>query len=97
MSQLPHDVEEFVAKHGYQDGHDRFSCRCVSVEALHEWMSGHVRMPVETLDLMKETLEIIVAADWRKWEELSSPDEFVRWSKSRANHALSMLNASKEE
>lgn len=39
-----------------------------------------------------ETLEMILAADWRKWEELASPDEFVRWAKSRANYALSIIN-----
>ncbi len=39
-----------------------------------------------------ETLEMIVAADWRKWEELASPDEFVRWAKSRAAYALEKIN-----
>lgn len=42
----PQDVEEFIAKHAYQDGHDRFSCRCVSVEALTDWMAGYARVPV---------------------------------------------------
>lgn len=37
---------------------------------------------------MRETLEGIANADWRKWEELASPEEFVRWAKSRATHAL---------
>ena len=27
-------------------------------------------------------------ADWRKWEELATPEEFVRWAKARAMHAL---------
>ena len=37
---------------------------------------------------MRETLQSIVDADWRKWQELASPEEFVRWAKARANHAL---------
>lgn len=37
---------------------------------------------------MRETLRGIAEADWRKWEELASPDEFVRWAKSRAMHAM---------
>lgn len=42
----------------------------------------------QEINLLRETLEFIAGADYRKWEELSSPDEFVRWAKSRANHAL---------
>lgn len=38
--------------------------------------------------MLQETLQGIYAADWRKWEELASPEEFERWVKSRANHAL---------
>lgn len=34
------------------------------------------------------TLRGIADADWRKWEELASPEEFVRWAKSRASHAI---------
>lgn len=37
---------------------------------------------------LRETLQGIADADWRRWEELASPDEFVRWAKSRAMHAL---------
>lgn len=37
---------------------------------------------------LRETFQGIVDADWRKWEELATPDEFVRWAKSRANHML---------
>jgi len=42
---------------------------------------------------MRETLQAIVDADWRKWQELASSEEFVRWAKSRANHALLPANA----
>lgn len=48
--------------------------------------------PVDIRQEVIETLEIILAADWRKWEELASPDEFVRWAKARANYALSIIN-----
>ncbi len=41
------------------------------------------------IEMMRSTLHGIVDADWRKWEELASPEEFVRWAKSRANHVLS--------
>lgn len=40
------------------------------------------------IERLRETLEGIANADWRNWEELASPDEFVRWAKSRAKHAL---------
>ncbi|MHB8920929.1 MAG: hypothetical protein ACYC3N_07830 [Halothiobacillus sp.] len=43
---------------------------------------------IEENKRMRETLRSIVDADWRKWHELASPDEFVRWAKARANHAL---------
>lgn len=49
-------------------------------------------VPVDIRQEVIETLEMILAADWRKWEELASPDEFVRWAKSRANYALSIIN-----
>lgn len=44
--------------------------------------------PVAAVEYMRETLQGIAEADWRRWEELASPDEFVRWAKARANHAL---------
>lgn len=43
---------------------------------------------VEENRRLRETLQGIVDADWRKWQELASPEEFVRWAKARANHAL---------
>lgn len=49
-------------------------------------------VPVDIRQEVIETLEMILAADWRKWEELASPDEFVRRAKSRANYALSIIN-----
>jgi hypothetical protein len=40
-----------------------------------------------------ETLHGIRDADWRKWDELASPEEFVRWAKARANHAAILAAA----
>ena len=42
----------------------------------------------DELERMRETLQGIAKADWRNWEELASPHEFVRWAKARAMHAL---------
>lgn len=55
--------------------------------------SEHQKQTIERqaaqIEMMRSTLHGIVDADWRKWEELASPEEFVRWAKSRANHVLS--------
>lgn len=48
--------------------------------------------PVAAIELMLETLRGIADADWRKWEELASPEEFVLWAKRRVNHALAVPN-----
>ena len=37
---------------------------------------------------LRQTLKKIVDADWTDWQELADPNEFVRWAKARANHAL---------
>jgi hypothetical protein len=37
---------------------------------------------------MLETLQGIRDANWRDWEELASPHEFVRWAQARANQAV---------
>ena len=42
----------------------------------------------EELARLRGTLQSIADADWRQWEELATPDEFVLWAKSRAAHAL---------
>ncbi len=39
-----------------------------------------------------ETLQGIVDSNWRAWAELGSPEEFERWAKSRANHAIAMIH-----
>jgi hypothetical protein len=44
------------------------------------------------IERLRETLRGIVDADWRTWDELASPEEFVSWAKSRANHALQAPN-----
>ena len=40
------------------------------------------------LQRLRETLQGIADADWRRWGDLATPEEFVRWAKSRAAHAL---------
>ena len=56
-------------------------------------MSAYAKRLEDQLEDMRTTLNGIVDADWRTWQELASPDEFVRWAKSRANHALVRNNA----
>lgn len=45
----------------------------------------------EALKLALETAEAIVAANWKTWEELATPEEFERWAKSRANHMVAVI------
>ena len=45
----------------------------------------------EALKLALETAEAIVAANWKTWEELATPEEFERWAKSRANHMVAAI------
>ena len=47
---------------------------------------------VKERDALRATLLSIVDADWRTWEELATPDEFVRWAKSRASLVLAGIN-----
>lgn len=51
-------------------------------------VSDWIRATAGEMERMRETLQSIADADWRRWEELASPEEFVRWAKSRAAHAL---------
>ena len=47
---------------------------------------------------LRETLQGIANADWRKWdEEMRSPGEFVKWAKSRAQHTLVAIGAYRDE
>lgn len=41
---------------------------------------------LEALRVVQSQCESMAGADWRKWEELASPEEFERWAKSRAAH-----------
>lgn len=58
-------------------------------EATIESLRQTVERQAVQIEMMRSTLQGIVGADWRKWEEPASPEEFVRWAKSRANHVLS--------
>ena len=53
--------------------------------------------PAGVPDVLRETLQKILAADPRKWEELSEPEsEFERWAKARARYALSAAPSAPE-
>ena len=45
------------------------------------------------LKMVQSQCESMVGADWRKWEELASPEEFERWVKSRASHMAVQASA----
>ena len=45
------------------------------------------------LRVVQSQCESMADADWRKWEELASPEEFERWVKSRAAHMAVQANA----
>lgn len=38
------------------------------------------------LKVFQDQCEMMESANWRKWEELASPEEFELWVKSRATH-----------
>ena len=48
---------------------------------------------LEALTVIQSQFESIASANWRKWEELASPEEFERWAKSRAAHMASLARA----
>lgn len=50
----------------------------------------------EAMELALKTMEGIANSNWRKWEELASPEEFERWVKSRANHSAEALRQALE-
>ena len=56
----------------------------------------HMIAAYRAMQMALETAEEIVKADWKTWEELASPKEFVRWAKSRANHMATALREALE-
>lgn len=40
------------------------------------------------VERLRETLTGIRDADWREWEDMAAPEEFVTWAKNRARAAL---------
>jgi hypothetical protein len=44
------------------------------------------------LKTIEESLQGIVNSNWRNWAELGSPEEFERWTKSRAQLILNILS-----
>ena len=47
-----------------------------------------MKQAADQIEHMRETLQGIAEADWRTWDELASPHEFVSWAKNRARHTL---------
>lgn len=72
---------------------DQFECHALSRSIDDVEAAGRaMRAAKADIERMSETLRGIVEADWRKWEELARPEEFVRWAKARATHALQVPN-----
>lgn len=60
----------------------------------HGECAEEIHRLTEENKLLRETMHGIAVADWRKWDdEMRSPNEFVKWAKSRAQHTLVALGA----
>ena len=46
----------------------------------------------DQIERMRVTLQGIAEANWRTWDELASPHEFVSWAQNLARHALSPVD-----
>jgi len=71
--------------------------RIATLEADARIKAANLELAQARVAELEGVLRHIVAADWRGWHELASPDEFVRWAKSRANHALSKSDAAMKD
>ena len=60
-----------------RERHDLFLRLYVQHE---EALRGFVRSLVPTLEDAREVMQEVAAALWRKFEEISSPDDFRRWA-----------------
>ena len=79
------ECERLLLEGWEHDAADRATgARWRANSSLEEWFP----YTDEELARLRETLQGIADADWRRWEELATTDEFVRWAKSRAAHAL---------
>lgn len=76
---LQHAIEESLDRAGYMEAAKR------EVALL--------RSELAPLAIFRETLQLIVAADYTEWDELANPEEFVTWAKSRATFALAKHDA----
>ena len=60
----------------------------VSDEGMPEDGALYIRA-IGEIRLLRLTLQWIIDADWRSWdEEVRTPEDFVQWAKSRARCAL---------
>lgn len=79
------ECERLLLEGWEHDAADRATgARWRANSSLEEWFP----CTHEELARLRETLQGIAGADWREWEELATPYEFVRWAKARAAHAL---------
>lgn len=59
MSQLPQDVEEFISESSYSHpvvdnyGDTQYYVRVIETDDFRNWMTGHVRVPVEMLEFIE--------------------------------------------
>ena len=60
-----------------RERHDLFLRLYVQHE---EALRGFVRSLVPTLEDAREVMQEVAAVLWRKFEEISSPDDFRRWA-----------------
>lgn len=96
-ARTPQDVKEFIAKHAQKfhrsTGEPYY---LLPVEALVGWMSGHVRVPVEVLERMRNLLILAKCHDCAGpivWLDDTGKPSKCGWCSER----YAMLNASKGE
>lgn len=60
----------------------------------HGECAAEIHRLTEENKTLRDTLRGIAESDWNKWdEEVRSPDQFVKWAKSIAQHTLVAIGA----
>ena len=77
--------------HGWAD--DRYMSVSGCIDKRDALLIAAAPELLEALTVIQSQFENIASADWRKWEELASPEEFERWVKSRAAHMAAFARA----
>jgi len=84
VASVPQDVEGFIVENELPAfGDDSKVFTFIRTATLRAWMAGHVRVPVEFIDALRD---LLAAVDYD--QEMTGP-------RSRADEALAMLTASK--